>query len=122
MSNLDELPLYIAVYKLLKYLYLIVRSFKKEYKYTLGQSIIDSAWETLDKIITANTHQNTQKAGTIRQASASFDKLKSRLRMAYELQLIASQQYTYIISQNEQIAKMLSGWYSWALKQKSGKA
>ncbi len=117
MSKLDELPLYVATYKLLKYLYLLVRNFKKEYKYTLGQSIIDCAWETLDKIIATNTRQNTQKAGIIRQASASFDRLKSRLRMAHELKLIASQQYAYIISQNEEIAKMLNGWIKWSENQ-----
>jgi len=35
MNNLDDMPLYISMYKLLKYLYLLVRNFRKEYKYTL---------------------------------------------------------------------------------------
>jgi four helix bundle protein len=119
MSNLDELPLYIAVYKLLKYLYLLVKNFRKEYKYTLGQDILKCTWDVLDGIISTNVLSNIEKTKTIRNTSASFDKLKSRLRMAHELKLITHKQYTYIMSQNEEIAKMLYGWYTWAQKQKS---
>lgn len=122
MSNLDDLPLYIAVYKLLKYLYLLVKNFRKEFKYTLGQDILECAWDVLDGIISANAVSNIEKAKIIRNTSASFDKLKSRLRMAHELKLIAHKQYAYIMTQNEEIAKMLSGWYTWAQKQKSVKA
>lgn len=122
MSNLDDLPLYVAVYKLLKYLYLLVKNFRKEYKYTLGQDILKCAWDVLDGIILANAVSNIEKTKIIRNTSASFDQLKSRLRMAHELKLIAHKQYTYIITQNEEIAKMLAGWYTWAQKQKSVKA
>jgi four helix bundle protein len=118
MSKLEELPLYIAVYKLIKYLYLIVKNFPKEYKYTLGQSILDCSWDLLDEIVSANSFENKDKADIIRKASTSFDQLKSRLRMAHELKIIADKQYAHIMSQNEDIGKMLSGWYSWAQKQK----
>lgn len=37
MSKPDDLPLYLAAYKLTKYLYLLVKNFPKSYKYTLGQ-------------------------------------------------------------------------------------
>jgi four helix bundle protein len=122
MSNLNNLPLYVAVYKLLKYLYLLVKNFRKEYKYTLGQDILKCAWEVLDGIISSNTASNNRKAETIHKTSASFDKLKSRLRMAHELKLVAHKQYTYIMTQNEEIGKMLNGWLKWAEKQESAKA
>lgn len=122
MSNLDDLPLYIAVYKLLKYLYRRVHNFDKEYKYTLGQSILECGWEVLDTIISANTAPNDEKAAEIRKASASFDKLKTRLRMSHELKLFSHKQYAFLIEQNEEIGKMLSGWYTWARKQKGAQA
>jgi len=37
--------------------------------------------------------------------------------MAHELKLISHKQYSYIIQQNEEIGKMLSGWLKWAKKQ-----
>lgn len=122
MSKLDELPIYIKAYKLQKYLYLLIKNFKKEYKYTLGQSILDSCMSLLDEIITINTAPNHKKAEAINSASSSFDKLKLRLRIAHELKLISNRQYSYILPQNEEIGKMLAGWYSWALKQKNAKA
>lgn len=122
MNNQNDLPLYIAVYKLLKYLYLIIKRFPKEYKYSLGQSIIECSWEVLDHIVTANTLPNSQKEKIIRKASASSDKLKSRLRMAHELKLVGHKQYIFLISQNEEIAKMLNGWLKWSIDKFNVKA
>ncbi|EKD99646.1 MAG: hypothetical protein ACD_22C00217G0002 [uncultured bacterium] len=117
MTKPNELPLYLNIYKLLQYLYLLVHNFTKEYKYTLGQSILDLGWEVLDLVIVANLLPNHEKSEKIRQVSGAFDRLKTRLRMAYELKLITSKKYTYIIEQNEEIGKMINGWLKWAEKQ-----
>lgn len=114
MAKPDQLPLYLALYKLLKYLYGLIGNFRKEYKYTLGQTILDLAWETLDFVILANCLPNKEKLPKIRYASASFDKLKVRLRMAHELKLISHKKYDFLIIQNQEIGKMLSGWLDWA--------
>jgi hypothetical protein len=37
--------------------------------------------------------------------------------MDYELKLLSHQKYAYIIEQNEEIGKMISGWLRWALTQ-----
>ena len=55
-----------------------------------------------------------KKHPAIQQASASFDSLKSRLRMAHELKLISHQKYAHIITKNEEIGNMLAGWSAWA--------
>jgi hypothetical protein len=114
MSITSELPVYAAMYDLQKYLYLTIRPFPKEYKYTLGESILDLGWKTLDCTVEANVLPNIEKAPAILEASAAFDQLKTRLRMAYELKLISHKRYTFIISKNEEIGKMLSGWLKWA--------
>lgn len=117
MTRPNDLPLYLCLYKLLKYFYLLIHNFRKEYKYTLGQSILNLAWKTLDLIILANILPNREKPKIIQQASAVFDQLKTRLRMAYELKLITHKKFAYIIKQNEEIGKMISGWLNWAEKQ-----
>ena len=116
MSKPDDLPLYLAVYKLTKYLYLLVKNLPKSYKYTLGQNILDLAWETLDSTILANSLPNKQKPVVISQASVAFDQLKIRLRMAHELQLISDRKQAFLIEKNEEIGKMLTGWLKWAEK------
>ena len=122
MSQINELPLYIAAYKLQKYLYLVTKHFPKEYKYTLGTSIIERSWETLDSITQANILPNMEKTPVILKASVAFDQLKFRLRMAHELKLIPHKKYAFIILQNEEIGKMLNGWLKWARLAESKRA
>jgi four helix bundle protein len=118
MTKPNNLPLYLALYKLQKYFYNLIHHFRKEYKYTLGRSILDLAWETIDRIIEANTLPNNKKFSKLKNASGSFDKLKTRLRMAHELELISHRKYNFIIKQNQEIGRMLSGWLKWAEKKK----
>ncbi len=111
----NNFTLYPKILNYLKYLYLLVHNFPKEYKYTLGQSIIDSAWETMDFVTSANLSPNNLKMERITGASESFDKLKTRLRVAHEFKLIPK--YSHIIKENESIGREISGWLIWAKKQ-----
>lgn len=97
----------------------MVSNFPKSYKYTLGQNIIDHSWEVIDGVIEANSLSNKLKEPVIRSASASFDKLKLRLRMAHELKLINHKKFSFLIGREEEIGKMLSGWLKWAKNSKS---
>jgi hypothetical protein len=115
MKNNPEL--YLTFYKLTKYLYHIHHNMRKEYKYTLGDDVLSLAWQCLDKVVLANALPNKKKPAEIKKASAVFDQLKLRLRMAHELKLITHKQYAHIIKQNEEIGKMLAGWLKWAKKQ-----
>ncbi len=117
MTKPNDLPLYLSLYKLLQHFYLLIHNFPKEYKYTLGQSILDLGWQVLDLVILANLLPNREKGGKIRQVSAVFDQLKTRLRMTYELRLLSSKKYAHIIEQNEEIGKMINGWLKWARAQ-----
>ena len=114
MTKPDDLPLYLAVYKLLLYLYILVSNFPKSYKYSLGRDILDLAWKTLDYIILANSLSNKEKPKVILNASVAFDKLKIRLRLAHEIKLVNHKRQAFLIEGNEEIGKMLTGWYKWA--------
>ncbi len=115
-TNMD-IPLYRQVYTYQAYLYNLVKNFKRSHKYTLGENITKTCWELLDKIVVANSAPNNLKANYITEASVLFDLLKTRLRMAYDLKLIAHKKYIFIITKNEEIAKMLTGWLKWAYGQ-----
>ena len=81
-----------------------------------GKNIFDLAGETLDSTILANSLPNKQKPEFIRQASTSFDKLKIRLRLAHEIQIISDRKQAFLVEKNEEIGKMLAGWLKWAEK------
>ncbi len=110
----EKLPLYIKNYKLILYLYKIVHNFDKEYKHTLGVTLLDTAYELLDNIIEANTSPNNEKIKKIRQVSSSFDKLKMRIRISHDIGLISHKKFSFIIEQEIEIGHMIKGWLKWA--------
>jgi len=112
-ADLDK-PIYLALYKLILYLYTAIKYFPKEYKYTLGQDILSLVWETLDWVILANTVENVEKKKYIGKAVSSFNSLKYRLRVANDCEILSPKKYSYIIKQSIEVEKMLRGWFSWS--------
>lgn len=108
--------IYLVLYKQILYLYTVVRNFPKEYKYTLGQDILNLIWKTLDYVIHANTLPNNGKYKAIQKAMTIFDSLRYRLRLASDLKILDHKKYSFLIKQNTKIAKMLRGWFAWSKK------
>lgn len=115
MSNLDHLSIYFKSYQLIKFLYERIRNFPKEYKYTLGNEILKLSWQCLDLVIEANALPNEKKYFRTSELSANFDKLKTRLRMAQEINLISKKQFAHIQTYYiKEIGEMIGGWSKWA--------
>ncbi len=115
MPSKQELPLYFKIYQLTKFLYKSVGNFPKAYKYTIGQNILDLAWQLMDLVLEANALPNNKKHSKILELSLMLDKLKIRIRMAQEVSLISKKQfvhiYTYYI---KEIGEMTGGWLRWS--------
>jgi len=81
----------------------------------LGENILDLSWQCLDSVLEANILPNEKKHPKILEISIAFDKLKVRLRMAQEINLISKRQFvhtqTYYI---KEIGEMIGGWLKWA--------
>lgn len=112
-KDLDK-PLYLALFKLIQYLYLLVRNYPKEYKYTLGEDTLKLAWASLDSVVEANSVSNSEKSKYIAKSLSFFYRLKFRLRLASENKIINHKSYAYIIDQSIEINKMLNGWLTWS--------
>ena len=114
MSN-QHIPLYYKLYQLIKFLYQRVNNFPKQYKYTLGQNILNLSWRCLDLVLEANALPNKEKYPKILELSVIFDKLKIRLRMAQEINLISKRQFVHIQTYYiKEIGEMIGGWLKWA--------
>lgn len=114
MSSTAQLPLYLKLYQLIKFLYGAVRNFPKQYKYTLGSQILDISWRCLDLVIEANG-AGRDKHPKILELSLAFDKLKVRLRMAQELRLISEGQFVHLQTVYcKEIGEMIGGWFKWS--------
>lgn len=110
-----KLPLYHALYKLVKYLYDIVHNMPREFKYAIGQDIINIAWQCLDKALKCSYAAGTEKAENIKDLSLLFDCLKFRLRMASEIGAFSEGSFAHLQENYlNEIGKMLGGWLKWA--------
>jgi len=115
MTNTEYLSIYLKTYQLIKFLHIRIRSFPKEYKYNLGEEILRLAWKCIDNIIEANVLSDNRKHFKISELSSSFDKLKARLRLAQEINLISIKQYSHIQAYYmKKIGEEIGGWLSWA--------
>jgi hypothetical protein len=110
----DKLILYYKLYQLVKILYRAVKNFPKEYKYSLGGNIIDLAWRCLDLVWEANGLVCGEKKSKIDELSVCFDKLKLRIRMSQELDLISIGLFSRLEADYlSQIGRMIGGWKKW---------
>jgi hypothetical protein len=115
MSDPQHLPLYLKTYQFIKFLYRMVRNFPKQYKYSLGGNILELSWKCLDLILEANSLPNEKKYPKILELSGIFDKLKIRIRMAQELNLISAGQFAHIYTYYaKEMGEMIGGWLNWS--------
>lgn len=115
MSDYQYLPLYLKFYQFIKFLYGMIKNFPKEYKYSLGKDILDISWKCLDLVLEINSLSNLKKYPKVLELSINFDKLKVRLRMVQELNLISEKQFAHIcIFYIKEIGEMIGGWLKWA--------
>ena len=115
MSSTNELPLYQKLYQLTKILYKIFKNAPKQYKYSIVQDALTFCWQCLDLLFDINVLENPKKHELIVLLSSNFDKLKLRLRMMQELNIISKKQFSYIYENYiKEIGVMIGGWLKWS--------
>lgn len=115
MPGSIHLKLYYKVFKLIKYLYEVVRNFPKRYKYSLGENILNLSWSCMDLTIKTNNLEKKRRYLEIKKLSTIFDCLKVRIRMAQEINLISKRQFCHIQSYYvKEIGEMIGGWLKWS--------
>lgn len=90
----------------------MTENFPRQYKYTLGQNILDLTWRCLDLVLEASaSSDNGKKYSKILALSVIFDQLKVRLRLAQEINLVPEKQFSHIQTNYiKEIGDMIGGW------------
>ena len=108
MARYFHLLIYRKTYLLIKEIYQIMQQFPKSYKYSLGEEIQTRSWKIIDLIVDANsTKEKNQK---IKELSLEFDKLKLRIRFAFEIKIISEKKFINLQKQIAEIGEMIGGW------------
>ncbi len=113
--QISNTKIYYKLYLLTKHFYLIVKNFPKEYKYELGRDIIRLSWRCLDLSLEANSARNQDKRIKITELNKVYEKLKMRVRMSQEINLITINQFAHIEEfYLLEIGRMIGGWKKWS--------
>ena len=110
MSRYEHLPIYNTAFSILKELYIRVPKFGKQYKYSLGNRLLDASQEIIILIIQANNDRQTrlQKIDEIRRNAELLTILS---RVGNELNQWGGQKaYLSFAEKTISLSKQVEGW------------
>ncbi|MBU4082847.1 four helix bundle protein [Patescibacteria group bacterium] len=111
MSRYIHLPIFQKGYDLNLEVYRATHNFPREYKYSLGQKLKETASELLDWIIITNSKED--KGIYFPEINARIERLRIHLRVAYDLKIINVKKLEFLNRFLEEISKQVSGWEKW---------
>ena len=85
------------------------KMFKREYKYTIGESIKKETIEAITNIYRANSKRD--KRENLEKARENIEVIRLYVRLLKDLHQISTKQLVYVNSYIENISKQLNGWY-----------
>jgi hypothetical protein len=104
----SDLPVYKASYDLLLEIFLFTKSFHKEFKYTIGESLKKETVELLTLIFRANSRQD--KEAVLQEARERIEVIRLFIRLMKDLKQISLQTFVHINKIVEEVSKQLTGW------------
>ena len=109
MSLHSDLTVYKASYDLLlKNIFEFTRNFKKEYKYTVGESIKKETIILLTLIYRANTRAD--KSAVLQEAREHIEVIRLFIRLMKDMKQISLKQFVSVNIVVENVSKQLTGW------------
>lgn len=112
MTKNSELKIYNSALFLLKDIYERIPKFGKQYKYLLGERLIDCNVDILKEIVEANNEKTKSKRlEHIEIILKKTDEMFVYIRIAEELkQFKSSSAYPYLIEKLSEISRQGTGW------------
>jgi hypothetical protein len=104
----DNLPVYKVSYDLIVKIFGVVTYFRRDYKYSLGESIKKEIIELISNIYKANSAQ--QKDSFIINARANIETVRLFFRLSKDLKQIDLPAFVEINKMIESISKQLTAW------------
>ena len=112
MAKNSELKIYNSALFLLKDLYERIPKFSKQYKYLLGERLLDCNVELIKEISAANrTRQKSVRIEHINKLIIITDEMFLYIRIAEELkQFKSTSAYPYLIEKLADVSRQGTGW------------
>ena len=103
-----ELPAVEKAYDLTKEILPRVANFPKDYKFSLGQRIIDHCLDILELLIHAAYVK--QKERLLDEANIKLERLRFILRLSKDLGTLSHRGYEHVMKMVTELGKQIGGW------------
>ncbi|MEK7637199.1 MAG: four helix bundle protein [Patescibacteria group bacterium] len=103
-------PVVIKIYKTYQIFIPLLANFPKPQRYTLGQVIDRSLLSMLEYIFEANAMPLPLRESLLLRAMAKCELTKILIRLSCESSIINNTQYFQLMSNLQEVGKMLGGW------------
>lgn len=104
----EELKIYKDTSELVKRVFIIVKNFPRDYKYTIGSRIQNTALDCIELIYKASRHK--QKEKDLDELVSSLDFLSYLIRISKDMNIMTERQYGIYIEKSIPCVKQASGW------------
>ena len=109
MTTYDNLPVYKASYDFFVSAFAFTKTFTKEYKYTLGESIKNETIALMMSIYHANSDIN-ERYTLLKTARTHLETIRLLLRLTHDLKQITLKKFIVLNTEMESISKQLVMW------------
>ena len=107
-----QTPLFTRYYELLVWLTARVKGFPREYRFVLGQRILETAYTCYRYLIRAKKVSDAARPAALLEADILLDILRTEIRMAHELGCLSIEQYAQGAGLVNEVGRMLGTWRS----------
>ena len=108
MALSHELPVYKASYDLLLAIFRLVKNFKREYKFSIGETLKNETVSMITLIYRANARHDKHKV--LQEAREKIEVVRLYVRLLKDLHQISVKQLVFLNEHIENISKQLTGW------------
>lgn len=114
MALYNELPVYKSAYDLLLQIFDFSVHLSREYKFTIGEKLKNSATDVLTNIYRANRTQD--KIKFVEEAREQTELVRLYIRILHDVKQISLKKTIFLNQYIEDVSKQLAGWQKSLLK------
>ena len=120
MARYDHLPIFKSTYALCLLTYKLTHNFGKDYRYTLGERMKETAHDMLDLLVETNSAIDSEKGKPLSVFLLKVEKFRMYVRISCDLGRVTPASLGKVAELFEEIETQAVGWKIWCDKQKSG--
>ena len=105
-----EMPILSQLLSLYEHIHLLIFSFPKHERYSLGEKIQDAILVSIELAILANSSNKYEKEKILLRLNSKIELLKVLIRVVFNCKIIELRIYLELQNKLQEIGKMTQGW------------